>query len=65
MIIKYNEYPKLKWWQRRLKKLCGGQDLVAVIVVDNNTVTTTWFSGVNMEVPIIWHDNSISNLLKP
>lgn len=51
-----HEFPTLKWWQRILKRLVGGQDIVAVvyIVYDNgvNSSNISWFMGVNMEEPI-------------
>ena len=53
--LKY--YPRIRWWQRAIRRLCGGQDLVAVVAThhfhDGRTVTTTmWLVGVDVRRPI-------------
>lgn len=56
-ITQLNIYPKLTRRQRLLKWLVGGQDLVAIVTVNNyddgrSIVTTTWLGGVDVRKPI-------------
>jgi len=55
MISTMDSYPTLNRWQRLIRKLCGGQDIVAIVFVDTTTGErkVTWFSGVDMTTPVV------------
>jgi len=52
-IKEFKSYPKLTKWQKWLRKICGGQDFVAIVYIDDTGIKyTTWFTGVDMKNPV-------------
>ena len=49
----FDKYPKPQFWRRVAKRICGGQDFVAVVfVTESGHKETRWFTGVDMEKPV-------------
>lgn len=64
-----SHYPQLSWWRRALRRLCGGQDLVAVVAThhfaDGLTATTTmWLAGVDVRQPLAPENDEWSTVIE-
>ena len=54
MITKHTEFPDLKWWQRWIRKLAGGQDWAVIIFFapESDQPHVRWLTGIDMRNPI-------------
>ena len=52
-----DSYPRLPWWRRAIRRLCGAQDLVVVVATQmmpngESLTETRWLLGVDTTQPL-------------